>query len=451
MVQGSAFAFRNLGDFLKRLGLWFTLIVEYPHVRKVFSSHKREGYFQYGELPKSFKLLGDHAATKQLLAMRRQPRNSAFTSEMEFIADGPVLPTYLPVEEGAAAALGAAALAAADLFQARTGRPQKLKVRQSGSGLMTASYLYMYAGPSGAWKGCHGYDQTIAAEGTVKPHRKAYECKEGAIFLHGGFPKLKKGITDFLKCECTVEAIGAKCAEWDATKLEAAMQRKGLAATKCRTPMEWRASPQGQTVLKLPPLCFDKRGGGGGARSLPSSCARPLSDVIVVDFSHVIASPVVGRTLADHGATVIKVVSQKRPRRELFDVETNHGKNTLTIELDTHEGRRRLWELLRVADVIIDGYTQGVFDRLGFDRKTVLARNPHLIYLKVSCFGHIGPLSHGKGFQQNANFATGKRSREAAHTNSPPPLKPSIHTHLSLPLSTSFLPTQASPPSRTRS
>ena len=41
MVQGSAFAFRNLGDFLKRLGLWFTLIVEYPHVRKVFSSHKR--------------------------------------------------------------------------------------------------------------------------------------------------------------------------------------------------------------------------------------------------------------------------------------------------------------------------------------------------------------------------------------------------------------------------
>ena len=114
MVQGSAFAFRNLGDFLKRLGLWFTLIVEYPHVRKVFSSHRREGYFQYGELPKSFKLLGDHAATKQLLAMRRQPRNSAFTSEMEFIADGPVLPTYLPVEEGAAAALGAAALAAAD-------------------------------------------------------------------------------------------------------------------------------------------------------------------------------------------------------------------------------------------------------------------------------------------------------------------------------------------------
>ena len=48
---------------------------------------------------------------------------------------------------------------------------------------------------------------------------------------------------------------------------------------------------------------------------------------------------------------MIKVVSQDRPRRELFDAETNHGKATLTLELTTAEGRRRLWELLAVADV----------------------------------------------------------------------------------------------------
>ena len=117
--------------------------------------------------------------------MRRLPRAGAFTSELRFLDDGPVLPTYLPVEEGAAAALGAAALAAADLYEARTGRSQRVDVRQSGSGLMTASYLYMYSQPSGEWKGCHGYDQTIAAEGSVKPQRKAYECKDGEyIFLH---------------------------------------------------------------------------------------------------------------------------------------------------------------------------------------------------------------------------------------------------------------------------
>ena len=79
-------------------------------------------------------------------------------------------------------------------------------------------------------------------------------------------------------------------------------------------------------------------------------------------------------TLADHGATVIKVVSQNRPRRELFDAETNHGKSTLTIELETPAGRRRLWDLLATADVIIDGYSQGVLARFGFHRNAVLAR-----------------------------------------------------------------------------
>ena len=395
----------------QRLGLWLSLIAEYPHVCKVFKEHLAEGFFQYGAVPRHFKLLGEHVATKQLLDMRRTPKAGPFSSAIRWRGDGPVLPTYLPVEEGAAAALGAAALAAADLFEARTGRAQQLDVRQSGSGLMTASYLYMYAQPSGEWKGCDGYAQTIAAEGSVKPQRKAYECKDGRwIFLHGGFPKLKKGLTDFLRCQCTVEEMSAACMKWNAGELETAMQRKGLAATKCRTPMEWRASPQGQVIGKLPPLCFERRRGGFHARPLPRRCARPLSDVIVLDFSHVIASPVVGRTLADHGATVIKVISQDRPRRELFDVETNHGKAPLTIELNTPEGKRRLWDLLKVADVVIDGYTQGVLPKLGFSRRDVLARNPHLVYLKTTCFGHVGPLAHGKGFQQNANFAAGVAS-----------------------------------------
>ena len=383
----------GIGDWFKRLGIWFTLILEYPELRRVFAAHRADGFFDYGSMPVSFSRLGEHEATAQLMAMRRLPRSGTFSSTLRFKQDGPVLPTYLPVEEGAAAALGAVALAAADLYEARTGRPQEVVVRQSGAGLMTASYLYMYAQPSGEWAGCHGFDQTMAAEGSVKPHRKAYECGDGRhIFLHGGFPKLKKGITDFLGCECTVDAIGGKCKEWKAEALEAAMQRRGLCATMCRTPHEWRGSPQGKVILGLPPLCFDaRRGGRGERRALASRAARPLSDVIVVDFSHVIASPVVGRTLADHGATVIKVVSQDRPRRELFDAETNHGKQPLTVELQTPEGRQRLWDLLGAADVLIDGFAFGVLARYGFTQGAVLARCPHLVYLKVRALPAISP------------------------------------------------------------
>lgn len=84
-----------------------------------------------------------------------------------------------------------------------------------------------------------------------------------------------------------------------------------------------------------------------------------------------------------------------------FLAQTNHGKRTLTVELDSAEGRARLWDLLKVADVVIDGYTRGVLGRFGFSMEKVLQRNPHLIYLKATCFGHVGPLAHGKGFQQN--------------------------------------------------
>ena len=112
---------------------------------------------------------------------------------------------------------------------------------------------------------------------------------------------------------------------------------------------------------------------GARAEALSPFRAR-ARQVIVVDFSHVIASPVVGRTLADHGATVIKVVSQDRPRRELFDMETNHGKATLTVELTTREGRRRLWDLLATADVIIDGYSRGTLARFGFGKAQVHRR-----------------------------------------------------------------------------
>ncbi|KAL1508640.1 hypothetical protein AB1Y20_004736 [Prymnesium parvum] len=407
-------------DVWKRLSIWLSLILEYPSVLTVYRRHRADGFFAFGAKPASFRRLSEHEATKRLLALRRTPASSpgaaAFGSTLRFVADGAVLPTYLPVEEGAAAALGALSLAAADLYELRTGRAQEVEVRQTAAGLMTASYLYFYAQPSGQWGGCHGFDQTIAAEGSVKPQRKAYECADGRhIFLHGGFPKLKKGLTDFLQCECTVAQMSEKVARWNADELERAMQAKGLCATKCRTPMEWRASPQGQVVLGLREIEFRRWRGRGGARALPSRAARPLSDVVVIDFSHVIASPVVGRTLADHGATVVKVISHTRPRRELFDAETNHGKRTLTVELSTAEGRQRLWDWLKVADVVIDGYSEGVLDRFGFSMDRVIKANPHLVYLKSSCFGHVGPLSHGKGFQQNANFATGVASIEDEH------------------------------------
>jgi hypothetical protein len=107
-------------SWIKRLQIWFTLILEYPALRRVFLSHKMDGFFDYGTMPRSFQHMSEHEAHQQLMAMRRQPCDGPFASTLEFRQDGAVLPTYLPVEQGAASSLGAVSLAAADLYEART-------------------------------------------------------------------------------------------------------------------------------------------------------------------------------------------------------------------------------------------------------------------------------------------------------------------------------------------
>jgi len=211
------------------------------------------------------------------------------------------------------------------------------------------------------------------------------------------------------------------------------MRAEGLAATLCRTPAEWRATEQGRIVAGLPPVCVEESAApvvsprrttlgllkkssktpaeetsGRPPSRLLKRGVRPLSDVIVVDFSHVIASPMVGRTLAEHGATVFKIFADHRPRRKLFDEETNAAKIPLHVDLDEPADRAFLWQLVKVADVLVDGYTEGVLEqKLGFSEAALHAACPDLVYCRVTCYGHVGPWARFKGFQQNANFATG--------------------------------------------
>ena len=429
------------GDFVLRAATWWRLVNEYDSMKTIYEQHVADGFFVYGEPASSFDAVDQHPAFLELLSMRRLKEEPLST--IEFVADGATLPTYLPVEEGAGAALGMLGIALADLWTLRNQPAQRITVSQVGAALSTAGYMFLEVAPHAPtnYVGCRGFEGTIAQEGVVNPVRKAYRVGgDGSwIFLHGGFPKLKKGILSFLNVseavgggtdkDAAVAAISAAVGAWSGSgvELEAAMQEAGLAATRCRTPAEWRATEQGKLVAALPPVgvvpgvaagaAAEARGHSfrrdyGGEelsrwRRLKDGSPRPLSDVIALDFSHVIASPMVGRTLAEHGALVLKVVTQKRPRRALFDEETNNGKHVIELDLDLADDRARLHALMGGADVLIDGYTDGVLARHGFGEREVAEQYPDLVRVRVSCYGHVGPLKGAKGFQQNANFATG--------------------------------------------
>jgi crotonobetainyl-CoA:carnitine CoA-transferase CaiB-like acyl-CoA transferase len=143
-----------------------------------------------------------------------------------------------------------------------------------------------------------------------------------------------------------------------------------------------------------------------------------LSDVRVIDLSHVIAGPVASMYLAALGADVLKVENPRapdvmrfvEPGREAMSstfATLNAGKKSLAIDLKVPRLRDLLLELVRDADVFIENFKPGTAARLGFDYATLRAINPRLVYLSISGYGQNGPWSRYGAYDQVVQALTG--------------------------------------------
>jgi formyl-CoA transferase len=124
-----------------------------------------------------------------------------------------------------------------------------------------------------------------------------------------------------------------------------------------------------------------------------------LGGVIVADFSRVLAGPLAAMTLADLGATVIKVErpSQGDDTRHWGPPWTqnsssyfecaNRSKRSVELDLDSAEDRRLAFELARRADVLIENYRDGSLRRRGLSYEQVSTANPGIVYASITGFG----------------------------------------------------------------
>ena len=85
-----------------------------------------------------------------------------------------------------------------------------------------------------------------------------------------------------------------------------------------------------------------------------------------MDLTRVLAGPTCARTLAEHGADVLRIGSADLPSIPFFVMDTGHGKRTAFLDLKTKKGRESLVSLVSEADVFSQGYRPGVMKRLGF-------------------------------------------------------------------------------------
>jgi benzylsuccinate CoA-transferase BbsF subunit len=139
-----------------------------------------------------------------------------------------------------------------------------------------------------------------------------------------------------------------------------------------------------------------------------------LAGLKVVDLTWSVAGPALTRTLADFGATVVKVESTSRvdaartfvpfwhnqaglERSALFD-NLNAGKHSITLNIASEAGHAVLDDLLRWADVVVDSFSPRGRIALGLDDERVRALNPSIINLSVTLFGLDGPLAELAGY-----------------------------------------------------
>ncbi len=147
---------------------------------------------------------------------------------------------------------------------------------------------------------------------------------------------------------------------------------------------------------------------------------RPLDDLRILDFSHMLSGPLGTYQLHLLGAEVIKVepVGQGDVMRWGPDAEpgikvapafvgANAGKKSVSIDLKHPRGRQVALELIRSADVVVENFRPGVMTRLGLGYDDALRINPRIIYCSVSGYGQSGPMRDWPAYDHVVQAVTG--------------------------------------------
>ena len=242
------------------------------------------------------------------------------------------------------------------------------------------------------------------------------------FFPTGSYPHLRNGVLDLLECPNNAEAIARAIAKWKGLELEEAFAERKLSGAMARSTEEWRLHPQGQILAVTPTIEIEKIGDSDPEPL--TGRQRPLAGVRVIDFTHVIAGPVLTRTLAEQGADVLRLSSPMQPEAMHHIFETGMGKRNASLELDRSEDLETLRALCSEADMFVDSWRPGSLARRGFSPQDIARMRPGMIYVSVSAYGFTGPWSHRGGFEQLGQSVSGIAHTEGGGGDNKPKLVP---------------------------
>ena len=341
----------------------------------------------------------------------------------KFSCTGPdeYLPTVFSVTTAATAAIGVSSAAAAVLLQIRNGNPSRpaVDVDRRHAAVVFRGERYLQIGgerAAGLWERLSGNYRT--ADGRW-------------LLLHANMPPHRAAALAVLGADANRDAVAAAIATWDGVALEDALAAAGGCCAVMRTVDEWQAHPQSDAIASLPPIEVDRI---GDAPSIPRARAeRPATGIKVLDFTRVIAGPLSARTLASHGATVLRIGADHLADSSTLIVETGYGKRSAFVDLRQPEGVALIHRLVADADVVVQGYRPGTLAARGLGPEELCAIRPGLVYVNLCAYGRLGPWAPRRGFDSLVQMATGiaATGAEAAGVDEPRPLPAQALDHAS--------------------
>lgn len=126
----------------------------------------------------------------------------------------------------------------------------------------------------------------------------------------------------------------------------------------------------------------------------------PLRGVRVVELAGIGPAPFAGMVLSDLGADVVRVDRPRRAQPDELGVVTDvlgRGKRSIAVDLKADGARDLVLRLVESADALIEGFRPGVTERLGIGPEPCCARNPRLVYGRMTGWGQDGPLAGAAG------------------------------------------------------
>ena len=320
---------------------------------------------------------------QHLLQLADLPLSCADTVEIS--GSDRVFPTPWQFVAPGAACIAATGLAAARLWQLKTGRTQSisLSMQAAAAALRSPRYLTIDGGRPNE-------------DGT--PLTGFYQLKDQRwIYLHCNFPNVRDGNLSAVGAPANKAAVVDAIARHSGPELEAAMFAAGGCGGFIRSEAEWQTLEQQKSVAQIP-LFEIVQIGDAPVQPLPEG-DRPLSGVRMLDLTRVLAGPSCAKAFAEHGADVLRVTREDLPDLgPPQDVDTGIGKLQTHIDLRDPAQVQTMQALVRDCDVFLQGYRPGALAARGLSPQALAKIRPGIICSELSAWGHAGSWSDKRGY-----------------------------------------------------